>query len=226
MYGLNGIGEGEKEFRKAISINPNDAMSRIYYAHLLITLNRLDEALIQGRIAVELDPKNPLILRFYSVVLISNGEWETALRYLNDALEIDPNNIFAWSNYDMIAYRCNEFEKAFNALLKTKPFDEDNQQVIEELFEEKGIEAVYEEYLHRMEVKAQKEFVGFFGLEMRYSILNKHDKVLDWFEKGLEIHEGNMPNITTGFFNTGPLLENPRYIASLEKMNLPLQAPE
>ncbi len=52
--------KGEKAFLKALAINPNDVMSRIYYAHLLICLQRPDEALTQGQLAVELDPLNPL----------------------------------------------------------------------------------------------------------------------------------------------------------------------
>ena len=39
-------------------------MSRIYYAHLLMTLQRFDEALVHGQLAVELDPMNPLIGAF------------------------------------------------------------------------------------------------------------------------------------------------------------------
>ena len=37
--------KGEREFLKALEINPNDVMSRIYYSHLLMILKRYDEAL-------------------------------------------------------------------------------------------------------------------------------------------------------------------------------------
>ncbi len=53
--------KGEKEFLKALAINPNDARTRIIYAHLLSILQRTDEALIQGQLAIDLDPLNPLM---------------------------------------------------------------------------------------------------------------------------------------------------------------------
>ena len=37
--------KGEKEFLKTLELNPNDALCRIYYAHLLMILRRHEEAL-------------------------------------------------------------------------------------------------------------------------------------------------------------------------------------
>ncbi len=73
-----------------------------------------------------------------------------------------------------------------------------------------------------MEIKAQKEYVSFFEFAVRYMILNQNDKALDWFEIGLQFQDPNMPYITTGFFDKTHLYDNPRFIAILEKMNLPL----
>jgi len=76
---------GEKAFLKAIAINPNDVMSRIYYSHLLICLRRPDEAITQGKLAVGLDPLNPFTLGLYSGVLRSTGQFQEALEYAEKA---------------------------------------------------------------------------------------------------------------------------------------------
>ena len=73
-----------------------------------------------------------------------------------------------------------------------------------------------------MELMAQNNYVSFFDLAARYLMLGQNDRALYWFENGLEMHDPNMPYITTGFFNTDPLEDNPRFLAILEKMNLPL----
>ena len=51
--------KSEKEFLKALAINPSDAGSRVFYAHLLCILQRYDEAIPQAQLALELDPLNP-----------------------------------------------------------------------------------------------------------------------------------------------------------------------
>ena len=214
--------KGEKEFLKALGINPNDAMSRIYYAHLLAILQRFDEALVQGQLAVELDPMNPLILALFAPVLISVDDWETALDYLERALEIDPNNFFALGNFDMVAYQCSEYDKAIEALIIYMPLEDNIRRNIKKVYKERGIDSAYEEFLSQMELLAQNNYVSFFDLAARYLMLGQNDRALDWFENGLEMHDPNMPYITTGFFNTDPLEDNPRFLAILEKMNLPM----
>ena len=54
--------KGEREFLRSIELDPNNALCRLYYAHLLMTLRRPDEANQQGRIGLELDPMEPLVL--------------------------------------------------------------------------------------------------------------------------------------------------------------------
>jgi len=214
--------KGEKEFLKALAINPNDVMSRIYYAHLLMTLQRPDEALTQGQLAVDLDPLNPLILALYAPVLITTGDWESALTYLEKALQIDPENWFAYNFYDIVAYHCKEYDKAIQGLKFYLPLEDDVMRDIDRIFKEKGIEPAYVEALHQMEIWLQKNYFSPFDLAARYNLMNQNDKALDWIEKGVEMHDPNMPYITTGFFNQDSLRDNPRFIAILEKMNLPL----
>lgn len=215
--------KGEREFLKALGINPNDAMSRIYYAHLLMTLQRFDEALMQGQLAVELDPMNPLILALFAPVLISVDQWETALLYLDKSLEIDPYNFFALGFYDLVAYRCGAYDKAFEALKLSVPLGDDIMRNIEKVYQERGILAVYEEITQQMEIRAQNDFVPFFDMAIRYLSLGQNDRALDWIETGLEVHDPNMPYLTTGFFDTESLEDNPRFIAILEKMNLSIK---
>jgi hypothetical protein len=52
--------------------------------------------------------------------------------------------------------------------------------------------------------------------------VKNYDKVLDWLEKAHEMHNPNMPYVGCRDFRSDELLENPRYIELLKKMNLPL----
>ena len=70
---------GEKEFKKTIEINPNDALTRLYYAHLLTILHRYDEAVQQADIGLALDPLRPLVLTLYSMALTAAGNYQTAI---------------------------------------------------------------------------------------------------------------------------------------------------
>ncbi|HEY8133640.1 MAG TPA: protein kinase, partial [Thermoanaerobaculia bacterium] len=48
----------EQEFKKAIELNPSSAVAHHWYAHLLLTLDRIDESVVESEKAAELDPLN------------------------------------------------------------------------------------------------------------------------------------------------------------------------
>src|SRR6266700_1653547 len=52
----------EREFRRALELNPNDVNAHQWYALLLITLGRLDEALSETEQARELAPLTKIVL--------------------------------------------------------------------------------------------------------------------------------------------------------------------
>ena len=51
----------EREYRRAIELNPNYATARQWYAEFLTAVGRFDEAAAQGAKALELDPMSPII---------------------------------------------------------------------------------------------------------------------------------------------------------------------
>jgi TolB-like protein/Tfp pilus assembly protein PilF len=53
--------EAENSFRRAIAFNPNYALGRIWYANLLCSLRRFDEAVAQVLIARDLDPLSLIV---------------------------------------------------------------------------------------------------------------------------------------------------------------------
>ncbi len=58
--------KGEEEFKKSIELNPNNALCRMFYAHLLNILHRPEEAIRQADLALKLDPSRPFILGLYA----------------------------------------------------------------------------------------------------------------------------------------------------------------
>jgi hypothetical protein len=51
---------------------------------------------------------------------------------------------------------------------------------------------------------------------------NQQNKAMDCLEEGYEIHDPQMPRIASGGYPFDSLYGNPRLIAILQKMNLPL----
>ena len=216
--------KGEKAFLKALAINPNNVMSRIYYAHLLMILHRQDEALIQGQLAVVLDPLNPLVLALYSVVLRSEGLHQKAYLYAEKAITINPEHGFATGQIKLALNYLREYEKAFEYRKKvlSKFFREELIQSFDLIYKEQGYRATDKEIVRQFEILAQERYVSSNVLARRHYMNRQYSKALDDLERGYEMHESNMPYLATGDNGYVELYDSTRFIAILRKMNLPL----
>ena len=214
--------QGEKDFLKAIAINPNDVMSRIYYAHLLICLRRPDEALTQGKLAVELDPLNPFILGLYSGVLRSSGQFQEALEYAEKAQALGKVNTSAQLKLALMAL--GEYDKAWEHRLIaiSRHFSEEIVHEIDLIYKEQGYPAADLEISRQFELLAQDRFVPHHILATRHYGSGEYSKALDDLEKGYEMHNPFMPYIVAGQNGYPDLYDSTRFIAIVKKMNLPL----
>jgi len=215
---------GEHEFLTALESNPNDAMSHIFYAHLLACLNRYDEALSHGEKAVELDPLNPLILSLQAVVLSSVDQLDYALVNVEKAISIDPYNFFAHHIMEFVSYDIGDREDFMTAIRFIFPLEEVVFQSIERTAAEDGLQSAYEELVANLEILAKSTFLVPVHFANRYVRIQQYDKALDQLELGLKIRDQNMPYLTCRFLRMEPLFGNPRFQALVDAMNLPMPA--
>jgi len=216
--------KSEKEFLKALAINPNDALSRGFYAHLLLILHRKDEALAQNELALSLDPLNPMMKQLNIGTLLQAGEYQTSLSLAEEALAEDPDNFNLNQMIEIAAYRLKQYDKVLRAVRHVLPFplEEDAYKDIERIYSESGIVTAYEKIVERLEKYAESQPVGFHDMAFRYLVADQLDKAIDWVEKGFEMHDPLMTYITTPARYFDRLFGDPRFIAICEKMKLPL----
>lgn len=81
----------EKEFQQAIQLNPNYPTAHHWYALLLGSLRRFDEAKKEILRAQQLDPLSLIINRTVGDVYLWAREYDAALEQFKKTLEIDPN---------------------------------------------------------------------------------------------------------------------------------------
>ncbi|MBP2647150.1 MAG: protein kinase [Gemmatimonadetes bacterium] len=80
----------EREFRRAIDANPNYASAHQWYAWLLASQGRLNEALRAGERAVELDAASVSVRRGLGWLHFYARDWHLALEHMRRALAMNP----------------------------------------------------------------------------------------------------------------------------------------
>ena len=90
MYGTWDFADADKEFRRAIALNPNDSQARRWYANALGQLGRFPEALDQMDKAQELDPSSRSTLADKGLLLFNAGHTQQGLGLLKEVEQSAP----------------------------------------------------------------------------------------------------------------------------------------
>jgi tetratricopeptide (TPR) repeat protein len=81
----------EKEYRRAIELNPNYATAHHWYAECLTWEGRFDEALRESERARQLDPLSLIIAADNGMIYYYSRRYDLAVEKLNAVLEMEPN---------------------------------------------------------------------------------------------------------------------------------------
>jgi serine/threonine-protein kinase len=79
----------EREYRKAITLNPNSATAHNWYSLFLLAMGRFDEAELEGRRAIQLDPLSVAIAREYGWIAHYSGRQDSAVARVQRALALN-----------------------------------------------------------------------------------------------------------------------------------------
>jgi TolB-like protein/Flp pilus assembly protein TadD len=85
-------GGAEREFKRALELNPNLPEAHAHYSWYLHLFGRIDEGLAEAKQAAELDPLTPVFTAWVGWMYANLGENDQAVEWARKALELDPND--------------------------------------------------------------------------------------------------------------------------------------
>ena len=85
----------EKQFQRAIGLNPGCALNHLLNGHYFSIIGRMDEAIAEMRKGQNLDPMSPIAAANVGWTLFLASENDRAIEELQKVLEVDPHNAMA-----------------------------------------------------------------------------------------------------------------------------------
>lgn len=83
--------EADREYRRAVALNPNYATVRHWYSNYLSIVGEDDKAIEEARLAVSIDPLSPIVHSgALGNALLRAGRYDEALAAFERALDLDP----------------------------------------------------------------------------------------------------------------------------------------
>jgi tetratricopeptide (TPR) repeat protein len=83
--------EAEREFKRAIDLDPNYSTAHQWYALDLVAMGRMDEAVAEIKRARQTDPLSAIVNTDAAEILYFDRNYDEALRQARATVEMDPN---------------------------------------------------------------------------------------------------------------------------------------
>jgi len=107
-------GGAEREFRRALELNPGYATAHHWYGYHLMMVGRDDEGIAELKRAESLDPLSLIISAGVADVLFIAHRFDDALRQLQKTLEMDPNFAMAHSQRGQVLVQQHKLDAAIS----------------------------------------------------------------------------------------------------------------
>ncbi len=159
--------DAEREFRRAIDLNPRYATARQWAAWPLLVRGRPDEALAEAQMAAELDPASVSIRRSLGWLLYYLRRYEEALDHLRRALDMNPTSEETLRIMGLILLQLGRFDESETALRQAVALSPSPDYALATLGYLKGRTGEPEralEILESLETEARSRYVSPVGL--------------------------------------------------------------
>jgi len=220
----------EREFKRAIELNPNSAISHNRYSECLKTRQRFTESLAEAQKAQDLDPLSPEIVSQLGAVYFFMRRYDEAIAQDQKALELNPNVAViraslaaAYAMKHMYGEALAEFDKIPD---QDKSVSAENQFVAGVhgwTYAVAGRQREALEIANQLKELSSRGFVDYYMTAGIYSGLNDKDEAFRLLEKA---YEQRLPDMQ--YLGIDPLFygirSDPRYTDLLHRMRLPQPA--
>ena len=219
--------DAEREFRRALAINPNVAAAHFGLAQLLLTQDRADEGFTHLRLARELDPMSAFFNSLEASYLLASGRLEQARVRLARAFDIAPDFWFAHRTQGLLHLAEQHPDQAIASLRRAVAAAEGNSRIhamlgmhLARLGRRDEARAIQIQLFDQ----AKSQNVSPVSLAVMHAALGETTLALDALERAYEIRD-----VQLIFLKDDPrwssLRSEPRFVALMRKLKLDRYGP-
>ncbi len=185
----------EKEYKRAIDLNPNHATSHSWYSALLSFSGRFDEALVEAKHAQELDPLSLVINTNVGYILFYQRQYDKAIEQCQRTLEINPD--FSWTHNILarVYMQKSKFEEAIAEAQKAVTLSggsTEYQSLLGYTYAMSGKIKEAKNILKQLEELEKKKNVSRFIRALIYEALGETDQAFSFLEASFKRREFGM----------------------------------
>jgi len=213
---------GEREFRRAIELNPNSADGHFMYADFLISMKRTEEWAVEMQRVLDLDPLNPFFQCFYGWHLVYLHQCDDAILHFREALAADPGFSSAHMGLWGALYRKGMHE---DALAEAGKFfavlgDHEVENALRRGYAEGGYSRAMHFGAEMLAKRSRQCHVPGVRIARLYAHAGENDQAMEWLQSAFEQRETPLMHLSVAW-DWDALRDDPRFRDLLRHVGLP-----
>jgi TolB-like protein/DNA-binding winged helix-turn-helix (wHTH) protein/Flp pilus assembly protein TadD len=212
----------EREYKRALDLNPGYAAAHNWYAGYLMYLGRFDEGIAEAKRARELDPLSLAINNALGGRLLLAGRDKEAVEQIQKTLEMDPNFAPAHNRLGWAHLRSGKYEQAVAEFQQARALSESDPDFLVDLgyaYAVAGKRDEAQKILGELKRKRKRGFVSSSAFAIVYGALGEKDAAFAWLEKAYEERDPQLTYLKVGP-RFDPLRHDPRFKDVLRRIGL------
>jgi serine/threonine-protein kinase len=210
----------EREYKRAIELNPGNSRAHNLYAFLLASLGRHEEALAEAQRARELDPFSLVMNRNVGIMYSYARRYDEAIEEYRKVIEMDPT--FPSSHFGLgMAYlqkrMYDEGVEEFLMWLSLEGSRPEDVVAMGKAYASGGFKSYLRARLEWLKGEPAYGRLRLGEMAWLHAQLNEKDDAFEWLEKAIEDHE--TPNLQSPEWDS--LRSDPRFQSLLRRLNFP-----
>lgn len=225
FFWLRDVPAAEREFKRALELDPNSISARHWYATYLLHVGRYEESLVEINRAQTLDPSSTSILSDKGLILSYNGHYDQALTLLRqletaEPTFLSPRNYLAKIYLDLGNYRGFLDEATESAHLLENQDRLAIMQAAAEGFRRGGVKGLFEAMLAKQTPLYEANRQPAFYLAETCARLGRQREALDYLRISFDRREPEIIGIRMAT-SLNPLHKDPEFRKILAQMGFP-----
>ena len=212
----------EREFKRALELDPNYADAHIWYANFLASMARHREAAVEIHLAEQMDPLSVNVFLNASWVFYLARQDDQAQRELRNALELDPDLPITHSSV-WLGYRPKAaITPAIASLEKGGPPKDSSPLLLATLAAidaTQGKKREASSALTRLHGISKHRYVCPYEMATAHATLGEKQEALRWLEEAYRQHSICLPDVKADP-RVDPLRADARFRDLLRRVNL------
>jgi len=180
--------QAEREYQRAIELNPNYATAHHWYGEFLAYMGRFEEGLAETKRAQELDPLSLIISADVGKVYLLARQYDRAIEQLRKTLEMDSNYSMAHAWLGFAYSEKGQHEQAIAELQKIKGVADDPSLLsfLGYVYGKAGRSDEAHKVLKRLTLLSKQTYVPPSGVMLVYLGIGEEDKAFEWWDRIFE----------------------------------------